>query len=131
MKWISEPVVVFVGFDWPFDLPREFLHFSVNYLVIVGMAISMSTWGAVRLAVRGVGLLVGLQGLRGVMGPSVLSSEPILCYNLNFGQEVEQLLRILYRDVWEGSPAPENSHRIPEIIPCLDRTAEHKQKIGR
>ena len=65
------------------------------------------------------------------MGPSVLSSEPILCYNLNFGQEVEQLLRILYRDVWEGSPAPENSHRIPEIIPCLDRTAEHKQKIGR
>ena len=63
------------------------------------MAISMSTWGAVRLAVRGVGLLVGLQGLRGVMGPSVLSSEPNLCYNLNFGQEVEQLLRILYRDV--------------------------------
>ena len=37
--------------------------------------------------------------VEGVTGPSVLNSEPIVCYNLNFGQEVEQLLGILYRDV--------------------------------
>ena len=75
------------------------MHSSVNYLVIVGIAISIEYLGCCVGHIWGEGLRDGLQGLRGVMGPSVLSCEPIDCYNLDFGQEVEQLLRILYRDV--------------------------------
>ena len=68
----------------------------MNYLVIVVIAISIEYLGSCPCRIWVAGRFTRVEG---VMGPSVLSSEPIDCYNLDFGQEVEQLLRILYRDV--------------------------------
>ena len=107
---------------------REFLHSSVNYPVLVGITISFIP-GAYTLGSTGGG-----DGLRGSWVPSVLTSAPIVCYNLNFGQEVEQLPPGFCIETYAGgSPAPQNSRRIPEIIPCLDRTEHNKQKmcVGR